>query len=247
MKRIKKLRLLNAINESNENRLFLQKLLVLPLLPPDDIELAFYWILSTTAPVLLLQFKKLLKYFYNQWIRRTRPDVYSVFLRVFRTNNFSEAYNKVLALQFGTHPNIWDFTEKIVLLQELKRIEYESLQNGNRIMKQFRSRETLKNKIIHSAWVLYQNNQFGHFLVDVRKIHNFIAENPIEIEFVVGEHITDCTMCEQSMTNHICQPCNHWFGCSRCVQNMRVFLARVQPNLRCPTCDNVIASFEKIF
>ncbi|XP_044598516.1 uncharacterized protein LOC123274835 isoform X5 [Cotesia glomerata] len=66
-------------------------------------------------------------------------------------------------------------------------------------------------------------------------------------EFVVGEHITDCTMCEQSMTNHICQPCNHWFGCSRCVQNMRVFLARVQPNLRCPTCDNVIASFEKIF
>ncbi|XP_044598517.1 uncharacterized protein LOC123274836 [Cotesia glomerata] len=161
MKRIKKLRLLNAINESNENRLFLQKLLVLPLLPPDDIELAFYWILSTTAPVLLLQFKKLLKYFYNQWIRRTRPDVYSVFLRVFRTNNFSEAYNKVLALQFGTHPNIWDFTEKIVLLQELKRIEYESLQNGNRIMKQFRSRETLKNKIIHSAWVLYQNNQFG--------------------------------------------------------------------------------------
>lgn len=110
MKRIKKLRLLNAINESNENRLFLQKLLVLPLLPPDDIELAFYWILITTAPVLLLQFKKLLKYFHNQWIRRTRLDVYSVFLRVFRTNNFSETYNKVLALRFGTHRNIWDFT-----------------------------------------------------------------------------------------------------------------------------------------
>ncbi|XP_044598513.1 uncharacterized protein LOC123274835 isoform X2 [Cotesia glomerata] len=106
---------------------------------------------------------------------------------------------------------------------------------------------TMKGRVTPSITIC------GHFLVDVRKIHNFIAENPIEIvifrfsEFVVGEHITDCTMCEQSMTNHICQPCNHWFGCSRCVQNMRVFLARVQPNLRCPTCDNVIASFEKIF
>lgn len=116
MKRIKKLHLLNAFNDSHESRLFIQKLLILPLLPGEDIELAFYWILSTTIPALLLQFKKLLKYFHNQWINRIRPNLYSVFLQIFRTNNFSEAYNKVLHLRFGTHPNIWDFTGLLYLL-----------------------------------------------------------------------------------------------------------------------------------
>lgn len=84
-------------------------------------------------------------------------------------------------------------------MQELKRIEYESLQNGNPTTRQSGSNEaSLRNEIIYRAWFLYQNKQFGipqfincvsHLMnefkngraVDIQQIDDFIVGDPIGI------------------------------------------------------------------
>ncbi|XP_053597294.1 uncharacterized protein LOC128668403 [Microplitis demolitor] len=185
---------------------------------------------------------------------------------IFRTNNFSGAYNKVLSLRFGIHPNIWDFTEKIAILQELKRIEYESLLMGNPVTQELRRNYILKNLIIQRAWFLYQNHQFGisqflncmSYFVDalknaipanIEQVDEFIPEldDPVEIEFTVGEHITNCIICLQNITNNICLPCHHWLGCSSCVRNPQILAREENADLQCSRCAGIVNSFVEIF
>lgn len=90
------------------------QLLALPLLPAGDIEAAFRWLLTNTPPDILEFFQSIINYVENQWLRRVRPENFSVFGLQNRTNNPMEAYHRVLSVRWGEHPRIWKFTSTYV-------------------------------------------------------------------------------------------------------------------------------------
>ncbi|CAD6238019.1 GSCOCG00012507001-RA-CDS, partial [Cotesia congregata] len=82
-----------------------------------------------------------------------------------KTNNFIESYHRVLRLKMGSHPSIWEFTEQLAALQELKKIETLSLKQNLEIRRQPKLQITMKKSMYEYVWDLYDNgtldiNQF---------------------------------------------------------------------------------------
>ncbi|XP_034935548.1 uncharacterized protein [Chelonus insularis] len=109
-KRLKKLRLLPFLQQCRMARVIMKKSIALPLLPPEDMREAYDWLLQNIPECMKSIFHKFLTYYDRQWVQLTRAECLSVFKMVHRTNNFSEAYNRLLTLLFGEHPSIWKFT-----------------------------------------------------------------------------------------------------------------------------------------
>ncbi|XP_057326909.1 uncharacterized protein LOC130668578 [Microplitis mediator] len=158
IKRLKKLGLLRLVSTWKYGQIIIRKLMALALLPPNDALQGYNWLITNIPEDIYILLHEFFLYFYNQWIVRTPPTLWSVHGHEQRTNNFSESYHKKSNIRFGVHPNIWDFTENLTRLQAITRIEYESLQNGEDITRSTRSENLDINMKIKKAWDLYNNN-----------------------------------------------------------------------------------------
>lgn len=86
--------------------------MALALLPPENALLGYDWLITNIPENIYILFQEFILYFYNQWIIRAPPTLWSVHSHEQRTNNFSESYHKKANIRFGAHPMIWEFTGK---------------------------------------------------------------------------------------------------------------------------------------
>lgn len=110
--KLKELRLFNLIWNWENGQILIRKFMALALLPDQMIEITFDWLTQILPNEIMNVLMPFIRYFRRQWIRNIRPEQLSVFGLINRTNNYSEAYNRVLRLRLGAHPTIWDFTGK---------------------------------------------------------------------------------------------------------------------------------------
>lgn len=81
----------------------------LALLPANEIESAF---LNLSREALKFPcFTGLVDYFQDEWIKRVKPQHFSVFLLDTRTTGAAEAFNGKLNKMFKTHGNCFHFCE----------------------------------------------------------------------------------------------------------------------------------------
>ncbi|CAD6206563.1 GSCOCG00010048001-RA-CDS [Cotesia congregata] len=165
MKKAKKSGLLNVLNDWDDGKDFFRKIISLALLPSHQIIPAFKWLL-TVYSAFQPAFHQFLQYFQSYWLETVKPENFSVFGCLEKTNNYVESNNRRLNVEFGIHPCIWDFTKKLMELYERSKIELESMMMGLPIRRQSRLNYLIKEAVLIRAWDLYNNNvlDFKHFL-----------------------------------------------------------------------------------
>ncbi|XP_057332973.1 uncharacterized protein LOC130672410 [Microplitis mediator] len=159
IKKAEKLGLLNILKNWDDGKDFFKKIVALALLPANEIENAFNWLIATHNP-LIPTFKKFLEYYESYWINCVKPIHFSVFGFINKTNNFMEAYNRCLKLQFGIHPRIWQFTEHLVRQYEKMKTELNSLMMSRPVRQIQRIEYFIRKEVLNRVWELYRNNVF---------------------------------------------------------------------------------------
>ncbi|CAI6370103.1 unnamed protein product [Macrosiphum euphorbiae] len=66
----------------------------------------------------------LFEYIQNFWLNQVGPAFISVFGSEIRTNNYLESFHSQLLRFFGNHPNIWDFLQKLRILENQFFVEF---------------------------------------------------------------------------------------------------------------------------
>ena len=139
--RLKKVGLITKYYDSRGPfRYWVRQLMMLCLLPPDDIKPTFVnhlehqefpELFSTREELSLVEFKE---YFKDQWIENTDPNFLSVFGTKINSNNALETYNKKLNAHVGSkRPNIWVFITAMNEMLDDAVIDLKSLEKGERI------------------------------------------------------------------------------------------------------------------
>ncbi|CAG5100751.1 Protein of unknown function [Cotesia congregata] len=170
------LKLDTLIEEREEVRVFIRKLLGLALLPATDINKAFEWLINNHKEI-FKELKELIRY----WLKTVKPERFSCYRKVNRTNNNIESYHRVLRLKLGfasvnlgIHRNYDSdevLKERIATLQELAKIEKTSLELNLEIRSPESNKITQKNEMIEYLWDLFDNGtlDINNFL---QYIHN---------------------------------------------------------------------------
>ncbi|XP_044590574.1 uncharacterized protein LOC123269110 [Cotesia glomerata] len=122
IKKTSTLRLDALIGEREDIGVFIRKLLGLALLPATDIDRAFEWLINDHKEM-IKELNGLISYFREYWLKVVKPERFNCYRKENKTNNNIESYHRVLRLKLGSHPSIWEFTERIATLQELAKIE----------------------------------------------------------------------------------------------------------------------------
>ncbi|XP_022165465.1 uncharacterized protein LOC111030327 isoform X2 [Myzus persicae] len=65
----------------------------------------------------------LIGYVQNFWLIQVGPELITVFASEIRTNNYLESFHNQLLRFFGMHPNIWDFIQKLRILENQYYVE----------------------------------------------------------------------------------------------------------------------------
>ncbi|CAG5090252.1 Protein of unknown function, partial [Cotesia congregata] len=104
IKKTTALKLDTLIEEREEFRVLIRKLLGLALLPATDINKAFEWLINNHKEM-IKELKGLIRY----WFETVKPERFSCYRKVNRTNNNIKSYHRVLRLKLGSHPSIWEF------------------------------------------------------------------------------------------------------------------------------------------
>lgn len=112
MKRAKNNGLLNVLNDWDDGKDFFRKIITLALLPSHQIIPAFNWLL-TVYSAFQPAFYQFLQYFQSYWLQTIKPENFSVFGCLEKTNNYVESNNRRLNVEFGIHPCIWNFTSNM--------------------------------------------------------------------------------------------------------------------------------------
>lgn len=109
MRRAEKIRLLEAIANWGEAETYFEKIVMLALLPAEDITLAFAWLRNEFLGM-RATFEPFLNYFEMFWLNNITPQVFSVYRLRDRTNNYIESYQQKLNKMMGPHPTVWQFS-----------------------------------------------------------------------------------------------------------------------------------------
>ncbi|XP_044014013.1 uncharacterized protein LOC122856408 [Aphidius gifuensis] len=109
---------------------FVRKILCLPLLPRNEIQQAYNFLIRNAPVDVLRFFEDLVQYYPRTWLTQDRLTRLSVYQQADKTNNPIESYHRVIHTLFGPHPKIWQFTAKLKQLQAFTHIEVTSLNRG---------------------------------------------------------------------------------------------------------------------
>ncbi|XP_044594352.1 uncharacterized protein LOC123271884 [Cotesia glomerata] len=154
--KLKDLRLFNLIWNWRNGQILLRKFLALALLPAQVIGVTYNWLIQTLPNEIANALRPFIVYFRRQWINIISSEQLSIFGLVNRTNNYSEAYNRVLRLRLGPHPTIWDFTERLTNLLCICHVEYISLRMGNAVRRRAQNHVYEQNEKLQKLWWLFQ-------------------------------------------------------------------------------------------
>ncbi|XP_057329248.1 uncharacterized protein LOC130671115 isoform X2 [Microplitis mediator] len=165
MKKAKKIGLLEKLREWEDGKEYFRKLIGLAFLPANQIQQAFDY-LNDLYAVFLPHFQTFLTYYKSYWINNIKPENFTIYNILNRTNNFVESYNRRLKDKFGIHPRIWQFTELLINHYTITKNEVESLKISQLVRRSQRPHTLFKNDIILKAWELYNCNALDveHFL-----------------------------------------------------------------------------------
>uniref|UniRef100_A0ABD2XDD1 MULE transposase domain-containing protein n=1 Tax=Trichogramma kaykai TaxID=54128 RepID=A0ABD2XDD1_9HYME len=148
----------NNAKENPKGEQIIKKLLVLPLLPANNIPEGFDVILKLVKklfidePKYLERWSKFLNnYFTKEWMKKVKPETFSVFNSVDRTNNYLESYHRTLNKFIRANPTTHQFS--------IKQINQQSkwdLERAAQVMKTTDARKStlkLRENIIRDAWI----------------------------------------------------------------------------------------------
>lgn len=107
------------VKNNVEAQEFIRNVTLLAFLPAEDIPKEHAQLLINLSPQVKSRLRPFTRYFLNFWMRVVRPEGFSVFGLLIRTNNVQEAYHARLVEKFGVHPSAWDFLSKYFLIAVL--------------------------------------------------------------------------------------------------------------------------------
>lgn len=102
----------------------MEKIKVLPLLPPETIVEFFNFLVASLSPNCANSLLVLIDYYERQWLIRVGPEVLSICNMLRRTNNNCEALNRILRDRMGRHPTLWIFLSEIYLFINVKASKF---------------------------------------------------------------------------------------------------------------------------
>lgn len=89
----------------------------LAYLPEEEIPVALIKIIRREEDEnIFKRTRRFFKYLIDQWLIKRKPEEWSVFNCIRKTNNASESFNRSLNANFGRRPEIWQFTSNINIL-----------------------------------------------------------------------------------------------------------------------------------
>lgn len=137
----------------------MRKLLALALLPANCIADAFHHLVNTADADIVMYFQNLLAYYKRQWITKVKPQGYSVYNEIHRTNNPLEAYHRILGEMMGFGKIIWIFTETILDFSIKAKREIFSVRQGLQVRRLTENKYILSAAMIEKAWELFVRNK----------------------------------------------------------------------------------------
>ncbi|XP_060878644.1 uncharacterized protein LOC132951000 [Metopolophium dirhodum] len=102
------------------------------------------------------------------WIEQIGPEKFSVFREDHRTNNYLESFHSTLLKQMGAHPNIWDFLQRLVIIENQFFVEFGQHQRHLQI-RDMRSRAGRENTTRIIRENVQQLNRDNDILVFLRR------------------------------------------------------------------------------
>ncbi|CAI6366390.1 unnamed protein product [Macrosiphum euphorbiae] len=107
-------------------------------------------------------------YVFDYWFVQIGPRCLSVFGQDHRTNNYLESFHSTLLTQIGRHPNIWDFLQRLIIVENQFFVEFQQRTN-NLTIRDGTSRSLRENatRIIRES--VQQLNRDGDLLMFLRR------------------------------------------------------------------------------
>ncbi|XP_046685538.1 uncharacterized protein LOC124371246 [Homalodisca vitripennis] len=106
-------------------------LMALCLLPAERIQTGLRVIRHYLITHGLLQnFRPLLMYMENTWMRLIGPETFSVFGQCHRTNNALEGFYSRLLQRMGPHPGVWQFHGELRAIESAQYLDYRRVSDG---------------------------------------------------------------------------------------------------------------------
>ncbi|KAH0552436.1 hypothetical protein KQX54_010015 [Cotesia glomerata] len=98
----------------------LRQLMALAFLPGKDIPNALITILERIKNFEVFQKMKIFSnYYIKQWIKMRKPEEWSQFTNIRRTNNATELWNRDLNCAFAKRSFIWTFTSIVIICNDI--------------------------------------------------------------------------------------------------------------------------------
>ena len=152
---IQELGLVRAFRSSPDVRKYIKVLLALPLVPADEIEVAF----NLHASMATDQLKPLVEYINQTWINgKWKPEDWSVFKRAIRTNNDVEGWHYRLNRQ-AQRANLPMYMLIKLLHTEARLIPYQLRLVSQNQLRRFQRRKTKETRgILAQLWKDFEKN-----------------------------------------------------------------------------------------
>ncbi|XP_050064254.1 uncharacterized protein LOC126553116 [Aphis gossypii] len=110
----------------------------------------------------------LMDYIYHYWFLQIEPRFLSVFGQDHRTNNYLESFHATLLTQIGRHPNIWDFLQRLTIVENQFFVEFQQ-SIYNLMIRDGTSRSERENSTRIIAESVQQLNRDSDLLMFLRR------------------------------------------------------------------------------
>ncbi|XP_043468217.1 uncharacterized protein LOC122502303 [Leptopilina heterotoma] len=168
-----KLGLRRYFMQNDEGKHTLRQIMALALLPYEEINPTYNELKNSKSAACRRRLREFFNYFERQWLRRVRPEGFSVYGFQDRTNNVLESYHKTLLTVFGKKPSIWNFTKKLGEFQQGLLLDFASLSKGNRVTRPQKKIILMRNEYIIHQWRNLQQDNRPTALEFLENIINF--------------------------------------------------------------------------
>lgn len=206
------------------------------------------------------------KYIQWYWVDSVTPEVFSVFGRLHKTNNWSESLNARLKRGFKTnHPSFWAFMEKYQKnVIHVTDDDLACLEN-NRSIKRDRSNHQAEERITkYEGNVLSGRWSDEHYLNVVSNLvpanlsHDGSADDEEEMEIdepvePVTEEENLCIICKDRRLDTLLMPCRHLVVCNVCAFQLEESIGILETDddgfvsyrtqVPCPVCRGNVTKF----
>ncbi|XP_067635073.1 uncharacterized protein [Eurosta solidaginis] len=214
-------------------------------------------------------FKPFIRYFHSQWMKKVKPENFSVYGESIRKSSMAETFHSRLNISILKHGNFYKFLDTLCGLDEVKSNDYNKSRCGlTSISRRKRSSSAnldkfnkdrlklLKNKKITIHEILLQFSNMKSIMVSndfLNEIHTSDSESSDEDTAEIlpeDESLKDyilCVICCLRERQLLFVPCKHFKVCNQCFQQMKNNAEEANADMKCPICRSVINDAFPIF